>query len=83
MKRALVFLMLTACAPSAPVFRPVAVEIPVSAPCAMKAVSKPDFAMSHASPTDDIAQKTKAALEEIFQRKAYESFLESQIASCQ
>ena len=83
MKRALAVLFLTACAPYAPVFAPVDVEVPVAVPCRTALVSKPDFALSHVTASDDIARKTKAALIELNQRRAYEAEMESQIAACQ
>jgi hypothetical protein len=82
MKRALIFLMLTACAPQAPVFKPVSVEIPVAVPCHTASVAKPDFALSHVTAADDMLAKTKAALIELDQRKAYEAELESGFAVC-
>jgi hypothetical protein len=78
----IVLLFLTACAPQTPVFNPVDVEIPVAAPCPRAPVEKPDFALSHAAPSDDLAQKTRAALIELNQRRAYETLLEAGNTPC-
>ncbi|MFA4994206.1 MAG: hypothetical protein WC521_02755 [Bdellovibrionales bacterium] len=83
MKRALVFLILSACASEAPVFNPVEVEVPVPIPCTPRAVPKPDFALSHVGLSETLALKTKAALIELNQRRAYEVLLESQRPQCQ
>ncbi|MGB9154221.1 MAG: hypothetical protein WCD70_14165 [Alphaproteobacteria bacterium] len=82
MKRLLIFLMLAACAPSPPVFKPVPVEIPVAEACTARPVAKPDFALSHIAASDNLFIKAKAALTEIDQRRAYEAALESQLSIC-
>ncbi len=68
-------LALAGCASPPPVLRPVTVEVPVSTPCVRVEVPKPDFALAHMRPMDDIAAKMRAALAEIEQRKAYEAEL--------
>jgi len=75
MKYAAFILILAGCA--APIFKPVEVEIPVVASCADTPLSKQDFALSHVTAADDIAVKTKAALIELNQRRAYEAVLEA------
>lgn len=82
MKRALVVLLLSACAPLRQVYRPVEVHVPVGQPCVKQAVEKPDFATAHISASDDVAIKTRAVLIELNQRKAYEAELEAQAEGC-
>lgn len=83
MKRALVFLFLSACSQPVTVFKPVDVDIPVVVPCHVQAVAKPDFALEReVSHSSDVYAKTKAALIELDQRKAYESELESNCGTC-
>ncbi len=77
-----IFLLLAGCSPSLPVLKPVEVEVPVSAPCVAIPIHKPDFALAHVSVGDDLATKTKAALVEINQRRAYEILIEAQIEGC-
>jgi hypothetical protein len=48
----------------------------------VKPVAKPDFALSHVSINDDVAQKTKAALVELDQRRAYEAEMEARVEGC-
>ncbi len=81
MKYAAFLLFLAACGQT-PVFTPVEVEIPVAVACPDTAILKPDFALNHAAASDTLAEKTKAALVELNQRRAYEALLESQIAAC-
>jgi len=83
MKKTIWLFLLTACAPAPPVFKPVTVDIPVATPCRAAPVDRPDFALAHIAATDDIAAKTKAALVELDQRKAYEAQLSSQLSLCQ
>jgi hypothetical protein len=83
MKRALFLLILASCTTEVPVFRPVNVEVPVAAPCRTTPVTKPDFALSHISKTDDLTEKTRAALMELDQRRAYETEIEAEVAACQ
>ncbi|MDD4616059.1 MAG: hypothetical protein PHW76_02945 [Alphaproteobacteria bacterium] len=82
MRRILLALMLGACAPSMPVYKPVEVQVPVVEPCIWQIVQKPDFAMAHVGTDDDIAAKTRAALVELSQRRAYEAELEAQVDGC-
>jgi hypothetical protein len=82
MKRTLILLVLATCAPSPPVFKPVSVDVPIAIPCRMIPVAKPDFALSHVTTADDIAQKTKAALIELNQRRGYETELEAHVTAC-
>ncbi|MDR3425307.1 MAG: hypothetical protein P4M13_09615 [Alphaproteobacteria bacterium] len=83
MKRVLVFLALAACAPAVPVFKPVTVEVPVVSPCHTATVTPPDFALSHVAKTDDVYAKTRAALVELDQRKAYEAEMAAEIKGCE
>jgi hypothetical protein len=82
MRYLLVLLALAACAPATPVLKPVAVDIPIAVPCPMATVAQPDFALSHVAQTDDAYVKTKAALIELDQRKAYEAELEERLGAC-
>jgi hypothetical protein len=82
MKRALVFLILAACAEPAPVFKPVEVDVPIVTPCRIAAPAQPDFALSHVATSYTFAQKTQAALIELDQRKAYEAEIESELTLC-
>jgi hypothetical protein len=75
--------MLAACAPQAPVFKPVSVDVPIAVPCRAQQVAPPDFALSHVSARDDAFVKTRAALVELDQRKAYEQEIQSQLSLCQ
>lgn len=81
MKRLLFVLAMASCAPQPPVFRPVAVEIPVTGTCPANPVAKPDFALSHVKAADDLFTKTRAMLVELEQRRAYETELEARIIS--
>jgi hypothetical protein len=83
MKRFLVLFLLSACAPSVPVFTPVSVEVPISVPCKTAPVERPDFALARVARGEDLMNKMRAALIEINQRKAYEAALESQLVLCQ
>ena len=82
MKALLILLLLSACAAPPPVFKPVDVDMPVPIRCAVAMPTEPDFALGHTAPSDDVFTKTKAALIELDQRKAFEAELESQLALC-
>jgi ABC-type nitrate/sulfonate/bicarbonate transport system substrate-binding protein len=79
----LALLLLAACAPQPPVFKPVTVDMPVAVPCRTAPVAKPDFALAQVAATDGLFDKARAALVELDQRKAYEAELESQLSICQ
>ena len=64
-------------------FKSVVVDMPVSVPCSGVTIAKPDFAFQHVATSDDVLSKTKAALEELDQRKAYEAELEARQAGCE
>jgi hypothetical protein len=83
MKYLVILVLLSDCAAPQPVFRPITLGIPVATPCRIAPVKLPDFAFAHAVPTDDAFSKTKAALIELEQRKAFEAELLSQIDQCQ
>jgi hypothetical protein len=83
MKRIVIVLALAACAPQQPVFKPATVDIPIAQPCHAAMIAKPNFALSHVAVTDDLFSKTRAALVELDQRKAYEAELESEQGVCQ
>ncbi|MDE2029604.1 MAG: hypothetical protein KGI97_03465 [Alphaproteobacteria bacterium] len=74
--------LLAGCAASAPVLKPVEVDIPVAVPCKADAPRAPDFALSHVGAADDVFAKTRAALTEIDQRKGYEAALRAQAETC-
>ncbi|MDE1901616.1 MAG: hypothetical protein KGI37_08240 [Alphaproteobacteria bacterium] len=74
--------MLAGCATPQPVYKPVPVDMPVSVPCAAPPVPPPDFALSHAAPRDDVFVKTRAALAELDERKAYEAALRARMDAC-
>jgi hypothetical protein len=76
-------LLLASCADSQPIFRPVEVDVPIAAPCRVVAPAKPDFALAQTAASDDIFAKTKNALIELDQRKAYEAEIESHLVLCQ
>ncbi len=82
MKRAWILLLMCACAPARPLFTPVDVEVPVAVPLALPPITMPDFALSHIRTTDTVAEKVKAALIELHQRRAYEAELEARLAAC-
>ena len=82
MKRLSLLFLLAACATPEPVFKPVPVDVPIPVACAATPIAKPDFALSHVIKSDGLADKTKAALIELDQRKAYEAALESQLTLC-
>jgi hypothetical protein len=79
---ALLAVTLASCAPQPPVFKPVPVEIPVAESYSATLPQKPDFALRHITASDDLFLKSRAALEEISQRRAYEAELESQLSIC-
>jgi len=79
---AVCFFAFSGCAPPAPIFTPVEVDVPVGAPCDAAPVAPPDFALSHAGANDDLFAKTKSALIELDQRKAYEAELQSRLSLC-
>ncbi len=83
MKRMMLCFMLSACAAPPPVLEPVDVDMPVVVACRTAPVEKPDFALLHITGDQNLAEKTKAALIELDQRKSYEAALQSQIALCQ
>jgi hypothetical protein len=76
-------LFLASCAEPQPIFKPVEVDIPVVVPCRVAAVPKPDFALAQVTVRDELFFKTKSALIELDQRKAYEAELESRLILCQ
>lgn len=82
MKFVCVFLVLAGCAAPQTVLQPVTVDVPVALPCALAPVTKPDFALAAFSPDDGLIAKTRAALVELLQRRAYEAELEAQIEAC-
>jgi hypothetical protein len=77
-------LVLTGCT-SIPVVKTVdrIVEIPVTTPCKIKQVDKPDMPTDKLKKEDSLDDKTAAALSEIERRKAYEKELEAAIKECQ
>ncbi len=83
MKFVPMLLLLAACAPQQPIFKPVAVDMPVEMPCHVVMPATPDFPLSDIKPDSSIADKTRAALLELDTRKIYETELESQLAACQ
>lgn len=83
MNRLWLIFLLAACAPQAPVFAPVDVDLPVAVPCRVAPVAKPAFALGQISANDNVAEKVRAALVELQQRRAYEMELEAQNAACQ
>ncbi|MDD3371117.1 MAG: hypothetical protein PHE27_04745 [Alphaproteobacteria bacterium] len=82
MKRVAVCLMLLSCARTETVFAPVEVEIPIAVPCPAFLAEKPDFAMGGVTGSDSLDTKTRAALIELNQRRAYETEMEAWIAAC-
>ena len=54
------FLLLSACAPQEPVYKPVVVDVPIVAACPARSIEKPDFAVQHVSASDDLSSKIKA-----------------------
>ncbi len=82
MNRLWLLFLLAACAPHTPVFAPVDVDLPLAVPCRAALVAKPAFALGEISAKDNVAEKVRAALVEIQQRRAYEMELEAQNAAC-
>ena len=75
-------LLLTACAPQEPVYKPVVVDVPVIAECYADFIKKPDFAVQYVTASDDLPNKIKAVLIELDQRRAYEVELVAWEAGC-
>jgi hypothetical protein len=78
-----VLLLLVSCAAPMPVFKPVAVDIPVTVPCAAPAIEKPAEPLRLMTPQATLFDKVRAALIESDMRKAYETRLEAALAACQ
>ena len=78
----LLALTLSACATPPPVMVPVVVDEPVVVPCHAVPVARPDFALRHRTTSDTLFDKTRAALIEIDQHRAYEAQLEAQMRAC-
>jgi hypothetical protein len=76
-------MLLAACAAPPPVFRPVAVDMPVEVPCKIPAIQRPDEPLRHVAPQASLFDKVKAALAEIDNRKAYETQMEAAMAACE
>jgi hypothetical protein len=83
MKGVLFLVLLAGCAAPPPVYKPVTVDMPVVTPCKTAPVTPPDFALNHTTVADNLFIKTRAALVELDQRKAYEAALQAQVTACQ
>ena len=84
MKAALVMaLFLCACAGEPTVVRePVEVKVPIEVPCKPKDVPVPPWATDQVSDDADYFEKTRAVVEELAQRIAYEIQLKAALAGC-
>lgn len=73
---------LVACAEAPPVYRPVAVDMPVAVPCHAPVIELPTSVLQSVPADAPLFDKVKAALIEIDQCKAYQAQAEAALAVC-
>jgi hypothetical protein len=79
----LALLSLTACSEPLPVFKPVAVDMPIATPCKVATPAAPASLLRQLPDNATIFDKSKSALAELDQRRAYEAQLTAALAACQ
>ena len=82
MRRLLLPLLLMTSCTTEPVYHPVAVDIPIAAPCPTPSVTHPAWPLQSIPPQAPLFDKVQAALIELNLRKAYETQIEAGLNAC-
>ena len=80
---ALAVLALAGCGTPQTVYKPVRAEVPVTVPCQIPAIEKPQFATHGITSKHSLVEQVRALIVTEKQRDGYEALLESAVQSCQ
>jgi hypothetical protein len=75
-------LLLSACAETRTLYKPVAVEVPVAVPCEAPKIERPAFPVASLSPQSPLFDQVKALVAENELRQGYEAELEAAVGGC-